>query len=235
MPFHSAFLTRGEWKVAALHGKISKTWSTIPDVSCVIERQRLDEDEKSIIVLKINHQRLEKISEMMGKLREELGNKLKELKEAPESWVKFGGTGGASRKITLGPNVKIIFSSNLQELFGMDHQEYFNQEDESALSITVGRDYLNLKKYNVLYAMCSDVQGVYANNKVMGILTDITADSTLIGVGDSIEFTNQNPIYHKWVGGSKDKIEAYFANSNGDVLQMDEGYTFIFLHFVKVR
>ena len=83
--------------------------------------------------------------------------------------------------------------------------------------------------------MCSDTQGVYANNKVMGILTDITADSNLVGDGDSIEFTNQNPVYHRWTGGSKDKIEAYFADSRGDVLQMNEGYTFILLHFLQVK
>ena len=130
--------------------------------------------------------------------------------------------------------VKVIFSSSLQELFGMKHQKYVNSEEASVLNITIKQDYLNIKNYNVLYVMCSDTQGVYANNKVMGILADITADSKLVGVGDSIAFTNQNPVYHRWTGGSKDKIEVYFADSRGDVLQMNEGYTFILLHFLRV-
>ena len=176
-----------------------------------------------------------KVSELMGKLREELATKLKDINEPVENWVKFGGAGGSSKKIAIAPKVKIIFSSNLQELFGIGHQKYDNSEEASALNITIKQEYLNVKNYNVLYVMCSDTQGVYANNKVMGILTDITADSNLIGVGDSIEFTNQNPVYHRWTGGSKDKIEAYFTDSNGDVLQMNEGYTFILLYFVQVK
>ena len=170
---------------------------------------------------------------MTAKLREELSTKLKDVGEEPDKWVKFGGSGGASRKIAIQPGIKIVFSNSLQNLLGLPYPKYDNMVGKIVENIDIRLDYLNIKDYNILYIMCKDTQGVYANNKVMGILTDITADSNLVGVGDSIEFTNKNVVYHRWTGGQKSKIEVYFANSRGDLLQMTEGYSFVLLHFIN--
>ena len=233
VPFYSPPLTEGEWKIAALHGKISKTWNTILNASCKVERRTAD-GEIITVELNINNQRLEKVSEMTAKLREELSTKLKDIGEEPDAWVKFGGSGGASRKIVLQPGIKIGFSNSLQNLLGLPYPKYDNMVGQIVRNIDIRLDYLNIKDYNILYMMCKDTQGVYANNKVMGILTDITADSNLVGVGDSIEFTNKNVVYHRWTGGQKAKIEVYFANSNGDIPQMNEGYSYVLLHFIKI-
>lgn len=233
VPFYSPLLTQDEWKVAALHGKISKTWKTVQNAACSIER-KIDDDEKITIELSIKNQRLEKVSELTAKLREELSNKSKDIGQNPDEWVKFGGQGGASRKIAVQPGSKIIFYKSLQKLLGLPYQKYDNTNGNDVLNISIALDYVNIDEYKVLYLMCKDTQGVYANNKVMGILTDITSDSNLVGIGDSIEFTNKNIVYHQWTGGRKTKIEVYFANSVGEVLQMTEGHSFVLLHFTKV-
>ena len=233
VPFHSALLAQDDWKVAALHGKLSKTWSTIPDINFILQR-KTEEDKELVIVVNIINQRLEKVSELTAKLREELSNVLKVHNETVDKWVKFGGQGPLARKIAVQPGVKITFSKSLQDLLGLPLQKYNNLEGDSVLNVSIALDYLNIKHYDVLYLMCKDTEGVYANNKVMGILTDITSDSNLVDVGESVEFSNKSSIYHHWTGGRKTKIQVYFANSNGEVLQINKGHSFVLLHFVKI-
>jgi len=234
VPYYSSPITppHEEWKVAVLHGKLSKTWNTIPDINCKIWHT-VAPDKTENVKLSIKSQRLEKTSEMTAKLREELNAELVYLDDTSDNWVKFGGQGAASRKITVQPGVKITFSRNLNELLDLEKEEYDNLNEKKPLIITIGLDYLKIKNYDILYLMCNEIQGVYSNNKIMNILTDITTDSKLIDVGGSIEFTCSSPIYHRWTGGNKTRMQTYFANSSGEVLQMNEGFTFVLLHFIK--
>ena len=234
VPYYSSpGAVQGEWKVAVLHGKLSKTWNTVPDFSCKIWRVGPELKMESV-ELSLKSQRMEKTSEMTARLREELTAALIYLDDTSDNWVKFGGQGAASRKITIQPGVKIVFSKNMQQLLDLEQEEYNNLSGTKSLNITIGLDLLKIKKFDILYLMCEEIQGVYANNKVMKILTDITTDSKLIDAGNSIEFTPSSPIYHRWTGGDKSIVQTYFANSAGEVLEMKEGFSFVMLHFIKV-
>ena len=233
VPFHYS-KTLGEtakWKVAALRGKLSKTWSTTPTIRCDLERTSAA-GETDVISFEIPPQRMFKISEMTGKLREALTETLKELKQKPEDWVKFGGTGFASRKIVIQPGVSVTFSDGLKMLLRLHHSEY--TAGAEPLDIVIKGDYLNNAYYDVLYLTSPNIRGVLANNTIVKALTEITEDTKLYEAGDSIEFRKSSPTYHTWVGGDvSGRIEVSLTNIIGQPLEMKDGFLFVVLHFVK--
>ena len=225
-----------KWKVAVLRGKVSKTWTTIPNVYCKIEKRSLDKTTGKYVIQEVNleipAQRMLKISEMTSKLRETLNKSLVELGEKADDWVKFGGSGTAARKIVIQPGVTINLSDTLQLLLRLKRTKY--QAVEAAKDIYLKGDYLNNEFFNVLYLICPNIEGVYANNGVIKAIADITGDTNTTEAGDSLVFHMSNPTYHKWNGDISGKIEVYLANSLGQPMLMNDGFLFVVLHFVKI-
>ncbi len=232
VPFHYT-KTLGEtakWKVAALRGKLSKTWATTPKIRCDIRKTTGTKTDD--IYFEIPAQRMIKVSEMTAKLREALTEALKELNQRPEDWVKFGGSGYAARKIVVQPGVSIIFSDGLKMVLRLDRYEY--EAGAQSLDITIKGDLLNNAYYDVLYLTSQNIEGVLANNTVVKALTEITEDTKLYEAGDSIEFRKSNPTYHNWLGGDvSGTIEVRLTNSIEQPLEMEDGFLFVVLHFVK--
>ncbi len=219
-----------KWKVAALRGKVSKTWSTTPKIHCDIEKISAGKTEE--ISFEVPPQRMVKISEMTAKLREASNEALKQIKQKPDDWIKFGGSGPASRKIVVQPGVSITFSGGLIRLLRLDGDKY--TADVEPLDIFIKGDYLNNSYYNILYLISQNIQGILANNTTVRALTEITEDTKLYEAGDSIEFHKSNPTYHKWVGGDvSGKVEVHLSNSINQPLHMDDGFLFVVLHFIK--
>ena len=232
VPFHySRTLGKtAKWKVAALRGKVSKTWATTPNIRCDIRRTTIAGQDD--ISFEIPPQRMFKISEITAKLREALNEALKDQDQKPEEWVKFGGQGLASRKIVVQPGVSVIFSDGLKMLLRLEHYEY--AADLQPLDIKIKGDFLNNAYYDVLYLTSQNIQGVLANNGIVKALTEITEDTKMYEAGDSIEFRKSSPTYHKWVSGDvSGKLEVMLTNSIGQPLQMEDGFLFVVLHFVK--
>ena len=155
VPFHYA-KTLGEttkWKVAALRGKVSKTWATTPQLRCDIKKISAQETEE--ISFEIPPQRMTKVSEMTAKLREALNETLKKLKQKSDDWIKFGGTGFAARKIVVQPGVSVTFSEGLKLLLRLEHDEYMAGAEPFDISIT--GDYLNNSYYDVLYLISQNI------------------------------------------------------------------------------
>ncbi len=233
VPFHytKTLNETAKWKVAALRGKLSKTWATTPLIRCDIRKTSLLKTDD--ISFEIPPQRMIKISEMTAKLREALTEALKDLNQKPEDWVKFGGSGYAARKIIVQPGVSVMFSDGLKMLLRLEHYEYM--AGALPLEIVIKGDFLNNANYDVLYLTSQNIRGVLANNTVVKALTEITEDTPLYEAGDSLEFQKSSPTYHNWLGGAvSGKIEVRLTNSVGQLLQMQEGYLFVVLHFVKV-
>ena len=148
----------------------------------------------------------------------------------------MAGAGGNKEKFKIGPNAVLRMSRQLQHILQLEENQFDNSSGEKAIliktPITDDLDNVNLLQRNI-FVTCNDVQGVFVNNKMTGVLTDFPVRSS-IDRGNLIVEKHEKK-YFKWIGNSLQTIKVVFTDEFLHPLQMNYGKSFALLHFRQCK